>query len=124
LYLSLSSSCLYSISQPYPISNFDTSASSVHHESLKHPTTPCRRRQLLDTKTQNGVEVEEEDKPSIVSPKSSVEHDNVNNQVTADESDRMLGGNKKKFKKFLKKKFKKNGGGVLPWKKDPVSIQI
>jgi len=35
----------------------------------------------------------------------------------------MLGGNKKKSKKFLKKKFKKNGG-VLPWKKDPVSIQI
>ena len=69
--------------------------------------------------------IEEEDKPSVVPPKSSVEHgqDNII-QVTADESDRMLGGNKKKFKKFLKKKFKKNGGGVLPWKKDAVSIQI
>jgi hypothetical protein len=65
--------------------------------------------------------IEEEDKPSVVPPKSSVEHDNIN-QVTADESDRMLGGNKKnKIKKFLKKKFKKNGGGVLPWKKDAVS---
>jgi len=69
--------------------------------------------------------IEEEDKPSsVVSPKSNVEHDNIN-QVTTDESDRMLGGNKKnKIKKFLKKKFKKNGGGVLPWKKDAVSIQI
>ena len=64
--------------------------------------------------------IEEEDKPSVVPPKTSVV-----NQVTVDvdESDRMLGGKNKKnkIKKFLKKKFKKNGGGVLPWKKDAVS---
>ena len=51
--------------------------------------------------------IEEEDKPSVVSPETNVEHDNIN-QVTVDESDRMLGGNKKKFLKkkrlFLKTK--------------------
>ena len=75
--------------------------------------------------------VEEEDKVSIGVPKSSVEHNNINiNQVTADESDRMLGQNgNRNNKKKKKNKFKKNDGGtkngndVLPWEKDAISGQ-